>query len=144
MKILLTLSLIIVMAACQSNEVRKLSPPQATVEGAWKLQRVILGWTNQEISPETLEYEEFYTFKDDSTFTRYRTNGESASGAYSTGRNEEGFFVQTFYAEETGLRESCTAGAEYLLLKDSGVLAGGSLPCDGPALFYKNEDRKVD
>lgn len=145
MKILFILSLLIAMAACQpSNEVQKLSPPPATLEGTWKLQRMILGWTNQEVSAETLEYEEFYTFKGDSTFTKYRTNGESAGGTYSTGRSEEGFFVKTFYAEETGLRESCSAEGEYLLLKDSGVLAGGSLPCDGPALFYEKEDRKAD
>lgn len=145
MKIPLILSLIIAMTACQSsNEVQKLSPPPATVEGTWKLERMIMGWTNKEVSAETLEYEEFYTFKGDSTFTKYRTNGESASGRYSTGRSEEGFFVKTFYAEETGLRESCSAEGEYLLLKDSGVLEGGSLPCDGPAFFYEKTDRLVD
>ena len=144
MKILLILYLILTVVACQSNGVPEKSPLPVSIEGTWKLHSMVSGWTNEKFSAETLEYEEFYIFKEDSTFTKYRTNGESADGTYSTGRNEDGFFVQTFYKEESSLRESCTVGREYLRLGESGTLAGGSLPCDGPALYYVKDKVKVD
>lgn len=142
MKILLYLFLLIGLASCQPIETQRFSP--TTVEGTWKLKKMINAWTNQEVLAETLDYEEFYTFKNDSTFIKYRYNGEHASGTYSTGKNVDGFFIQTFYPEETNLRESCTVGTEYLLLKDSHTLSGGSLPCDDPALFYEKEEINVD
>lgn len=144
MKFLLILSLSIAMAACQSNGVPEKSPLPVSIEGTQKLHSIVSGWTNEKFSAETLEYEEFYIFKEDSTFTKFRANGESADGTYSTGRNEDGFFVQTFYKEETSLRESCTTGREYLRLEESGTLVGGSLPCDGPALYYEKDKVKVD
>lgn len=52
--------------------------------------------------------------------------------------------MQTFYKEELELRESYTTGSEYLRLEESGTLVGGSLPCDGPGLYYKKVERVVD
>ena len=139
------LSILTLMASCQSNAVPgESSHPVSITGGTWKLVKMVSGWTNQETPAEALEYEEYYTFQEDSTFTKYRSNGESATGTYLIGENEDGLYVETFYPEETELRESCTGGKEFLRLEQSGILVGGSLPCDGPALYYEKVEKVVD
>ena len=109
---------------------------QDTITGRWELAEVIAGWTGKVTPASGLDYRQYLVFYEDGTFLKTRSNGQSASGTYTTKELSDGVYVEIAYNDaNTTLLESCSA-LEYLRLEENNRLMGGSLPCDGPGLAY--------
>ena len=140
---LIALFLLLAIGACKPQDTpTSMADIQQMIDsgelkGTWKFSKMVASWGNQETPAADFDYQEFYEFSADGTFRKYRSSGESDSGTYEVKDLSDGKYIITTYTEGATLPVSCTPGQEALKIEENGVLYGGALPCDGPALYYE-------
>ncbi|WP_300440765.1 hypothetical protein [Christiangramia sp.] len=109
----------------------------------WELFKMSVGMlTGSEVSGDDMNYQEYYIFNVDNTFSKTRIEDQTETtvkGIYSIEikENEQGFSL--VYDQENGLIGNCSLEpTEYLYIgSDHHTLLNSWWACDGPGLFYK-------
>lgn len=141
MKNLLYIMLLVIASACSDNKTDDMNIDSGTLPEQWVLVQMSGQTPNSTTTGDNMEWQEYYVFNDDLTFTKVRTrDGKElqASGTYvlQTINNENHFVLQ--YLAANGLIGSCTGGAsETLWLKSADKMSSNWQQCDGPGLDYE-------
>lgn len=117
----------------------------------WSLYKITASLAGSESTGTNLPYEEYYIFRADNTFSKTRIRfldfeKTIAKGSYKLDLNSEQFAYKLNYYQDSDLIENCTGDKkEYLYLDtDSNSLLSSWWNCDGPGLFYKQDDSKIN
>jgi hypothetical protein len=109
--------------------------------GKWTLVKMSGSKANSETTGTAMEWQEFYLFNSNGTFTKSRErNGVSstATGTYTTTMHPEGIYFELIYPNDSELIGSCYGNLkEELYLTASNTLSSTWKNCDGPGLEYK-------
>lgn len=111
--------------------------------GTWQLDSYMPGLMGGVYSSKTLEYQQYYTLSADSTFRKFRSTGEEATGTF-TKKYWDGkpYFEMEFLeirelAGGFSIASSCSPGKTYLYLDANGTLSDNNLACDAGNFIYK-------
>ena len=108
----------------------------------WSLYKTTGGRENSETLEEDLEYNEYYLFELDGSFSKHRIDGEQeklAEGSFEIVESDTPMALLLTYTTDSELIGNCTGNnEEYLYLDESGkTLLSSWWSCDGPGLFYE-------
>ncbi|MNQ70400.1 hypothetical protein D3C85_850370 [compost metagenome] len=109
--------------------------------GKWKLTKrtgVFILALYMEGNPQ---WQEFYDFKTDGTFTKTRvqeTTKTFASGKFEIKKNQNETQLNLTYTEDNDIIGNCFGNlSEDLYINSEGLLTSSWQMCDGPGLFYE-------
>jgi hypothetical protein len=109
--------------------------------GKWTLVAMSGSIPNSEVTGAAMEWQEFYLFNTNGTFTKSRErNGvkTTLSGTYTTTTQSDGIFFELIYPNDSEIIGSCYGNQkEVLYLIDNNSLSSTWSYCDGPGLKYK-------
>jgi hypothetical protein len=109
--------------------------------GKWNLVKMSGSMANYETTGAAMEWQEFYLFNSNGTFTKSRDrNGikTTISGTYTTADHSDGIYFELIYPKDSELIGSCYGNLkEELYLTASITLSSTWKNCDGPGLEYK-------
>jgi hypothetical protein len=111
--------------------------------GTWQLDSYMPGLVGGVFSAKTLEYQQYYTLSADSTFRKFRSTGEEATGTFTKEIwDGKSYIVLEFLEirEPAGgfpITASCSPGRTYLYLDATGTLSDNNLACDVGNFIYK-------
>ena len=109
--------------------------------GKWTLVAMSGSIPNSEVTGAAMEWQEFYLFNTNGTFTKSRErNGvkTTLSGTYTTTTQSDGIFFELIYPNDSEIIGSCYGNQkEGLYLTDNNSLSSTWSYCDGPGLKYK-------
>lgn len=109
--------------------------------GKWTLVAMSGSIPNSEVTGAAMEWQEFYLFNTNETFTRSRErNGIKTiiSGTYTTTTQSDGIYFELIYPNDSELIGSCYGNQkEVLYLTPNNSLSNTWKSCDGPGLEYK-------
>jgi hypothetical protein len=109
--------------------------------GKWNLVKMSGSMANSETTGAAMEWQEFYLFNSNGTFTKSRDrNGIKTiiSGTYTTANHSDGIYFELIYPKDSELIGSCYGNLkEELYLTASNTLSSTWKNCDGPGLEYK-------
>jgi hypothetical protein len=150
MKSLLRILTLLLAVACTTScdtdhEVMPAEEKMLSTEliGTWQLDSYMPGLIGGVYSAKTLQYQEYYTLSADSTFRKFRSTGEEATGRF-TRKYWDGkpYFEMEFLEirEPAGgfpIAASCYQNRTYLYLDANGTLSDNNLACDVGNYIYK-------
>ena len=109
--------------------------------GKWTLVKMSGSIANSETTGAAMEWQEFYLFNNNGTFTKSRDqNGfkTTASGTYTAANRTDGIYFELIYPKDSELIGSCYGNLkEELYLSGNNTLSSTWKNCDGPGLEYK-------
>lgn len=109
--------------------------------GKWTLVKMSGSMANSETTGAAMEWQEFYLFNTNGTFTKSREqNGfkRTVSGIYTATNRTDGIYFELIYPKDSELIGSCYGNLkEELYLTASNILSSTWKNCDGPGLEYK-------
>jgi hypothetical protein len=109
--------------------------------GKWTLVKMSGTLANSVTTGAAMEWQEFYLFNTNGTFTKSRErNGFkiSISGTYTATNHPDGIYFELTYHNESELIGSCYGNLkEELYLTANNSLSSTWKNCDGPGLEYK-------
>ncbi|SEF98202.1 hypothetical protein [Flavobacterium urumqiense] len=109
--------------------------------GKWTLIKMSGSMVNSETTGAAMEWQEFYLFKINRTFIKFRErNGikTTISGTYTTTNHPDGFYFELTYPNDSEVIGSCYGNLkEELYITESNILSSTWKNCDGPGLEYK-------
>ncbi|WP_417443815.1 hypothetical protein [Joostella sp.] len=133
--------------ACSSDndnlEASDSNPTLLTIVDNWYLVEMRGSAPNTTTTGQDMEWQETYTFNQDSTFTktRYLKTSKSTlegSGTYLYVENNNEAYLQLNYNDNNKIIGSCTSdNSETLFFNESSQLISGWNACDGPGLVYE-------
>ena len=99
---------------------------------------------NSETTGAAMEWQEYYLFNNDGTFTKSRIRNKietKATGTYTTINNQYGKYLELTYPNDNELIGNCLGDLkEELYFKANNTLSSGWTACDGPGLEYQKVD----
>ncbi|WP_235832137.1 hypothetical protein [Flavobacterium ranwuense] len=109
--------------------------------GKWTLVSMSGSIPNSETTGAAMEWQEFYIFNTNGTFTKSRERNSvktSISGTYTTATQSDGIFFELTYTNDNEIIGSCYGNQkEQLYLTANNSLSSTWSYCDGPGLVYK-------
>ncbi|RKS94212.1 hypothetical protein BC952_2083 [Flavobacterium limicola] len=109
--------------------------------GKWNLVAMSGSIPNSETTGAAMEWQEFYFFNTNGTFTKSRESNSvktSISGTYTTTIQSDGTSFELTYPNDSEIIGSCFGNKkEILLLNANNSLSSTWSYCDGPGLEYK-------
>jgi hypothetical protein len=109
--------------------------------GKWTLIKMSGSMVNSETTGSAMEWQEFYLFNTNGTFTKSRErNGvkTTISGTYTTTNNPDGIYFELTYPNDSEIIGSCYGNLkEELYVTENNTLLNTWKNCDGPGLEYK-------
>lgn len=138
-KCLLTgIFILAVLSGCETDPMASVEEIGARQTGGSRWTLVGMGnpWTGEYMEADSLSFWYAYEFKADSTFTKYSSEGDTASGYYHDVENQYEYRELTFTEGDIFIA-SCSGDKEYMRQED-GYLVVDTQPCDGPKYFYLN------
>lgn len=142
----LLLAFLLLFISCNSDDnITDLNnnPASIDVTGNWYLIEMSGNIPNSTTTGNDMEWQETYTFNQDSTFTKSRFNKGSdstikLSGTYKLKATEEERGLKLYYNEESSIIGSCSnAKEEYLYFLNNSQIRSNWWACDGPGLLYE-------
>ncbi|MFV5703136.1 hypothetical protein ACM55F_14805 [Flavobacterium sp. XS2P12] len=113
----------------------------ADYQGKWTLIKMSGSMVDSETTGSAMEWQEFYLFNSNGTFTKSRErNGikTTISGTYTTTNHIEGFYFELTYPNDSEIIGSCYGNQkEELYITENNTLSSTWKNCDGPGLEYK-------
>ncbi len=108
----------------------------------WKLVKISGSFANVPATTGSdMLWQEYYLLKNDNTFIKSREinkKNTEAKGTYAYKTLTDGEYLELTYESDNTLIENCTADTKELLRRNNeNELAGTSIACDGPGLFYE-------
>jgi hypothetical protein len=133
---LLTILLFTFSSCSEDSEVIS----SADYSGKWTLVKMSGMKSNSETTGSDMEWQEFYVFDNDGTFTKSRERGETktkASGTFTINTISDGDYLQLSYPQASDIIGNCSGNQkEELYLNSENLLTTSWKNCDGPALVY--------
>jgi len=112
--------------------------------GKWILVKMSGSIQNSETTGSAMEWQEFYLFNNDATFTKSRTRNTvttTASGTYITQNGSDGLYLELTYSKDSEIIGSCYRNQkEALYFRSNTILSNTWNACDGPGLDYQKVD----
>lgn len=109
--------------------------------GKWTLVAMSGSIPNSETTGAAMEWQEFYIFNTNGTFTKSRERNSvktSISGTYTTTNQSDGIYFELTYPNDSELIGNCYGNLkEVLYLTANNSLSSTWKNCDGPGLEYK-------
>ncbi|MFV5693288.1 hypothetical protein ACM55K_14780 [Flavobacterium sp. LT1R49] len=109
--------------------------------GKWTLVKMSGSIVNSETTGSAMEWQEFYLFNSNGTFTKSRERNmikTTISGTYVTTTHSDGLYLELTYPNDSELIGSCYGNQkEILYFRDNNNLSNTWNSCDGPGLEYK-------
>jgi hypothetical protein len=109
--------------------------------GKWTLIKMSGSMVDSETTGSAMEWQEFYLFNTNGTFTKSRErNGvkTTISGTYTTTNNPDGIYFELTYPNDSEIIGSCYGNQkEELYVTENNILLNTWKNCDGPGLEYK-------
>lgn len=109
--------------------------------GKWTLVSMSGSIPNSETTGAAMEWQEFYLFNTNGTFTKSRERNSvktSISGTYTTTNQSDGISFELTYPNDSEIIGSCYGNRkEGLFLDANNSLSSTWSYCDGPVLKYK-------
>ena len=132
-----------VFSSCTKNH--EGSTTAANYHGKWTLVKMSGSMFNSGTTGIEMDWQEFYLFKNDGTFTKSRTKNAvktAVSGTYTAKNNADGLYLELTYPKESELIGSCYGNLkEELYFPDARTLSSTWKNCDGPGLDYEKVDK---
>lgn len=134
--------LLIILLSCSDEE---LSPESFDIQNFpqfYQLSGMNTGLSGQILTGNDLPYQETILLKASKKFVKTRNTKDTTiigEGTFEFMVNGESIILTMTYAMETELISSCKKEkiVERLNVDLLGFLTGGSLPCDGPGVYYE-------
>jgi hypothetical protein len=131
-----------VFSSCTKNTDERTTT--ADYHGKWTLVKMSGSMFNSVTTGTAMDWQEFYLFKNDGTFTKSRTRNAvkiTVSGTYSVQNNSDRLYLELTYPKDSELIGSCYENRkEELYFPDSTTLSSTWRNCDGPGLDYEKVD----
>jgi hypothetical protein len=131
-----------VFSSCTKNTEENTTT--ADYHGKWTLVKMSGSMFNSVTTGTAMDWQEFYLFNNDGTFTKSRTRNTvktTVSGTYTAKNNSEGLYLELTYPKDSELIGSCYGNLkEELYFPDSETLSSTWRNCDGPGLDYEKVD----
>lgn len=112
-----------------------------TYENLWVLVKMSGATPNSETTGDAMQWQEFYNFAQNRTFTKSRTREgkiTKLSGKFRDSVIQGEPVLLLSYPEENEIIGSCSGTPEELLyVKSTNLMISNWQACDGPALFYE-------
>jgi hypothetical protein len=109
--------------------------------GKWTLVKLWVSRANSDTTGIAMEWQEFYLFNTNGTFTKSRErNGikTTASGSYTVENHSKGVYLELAYPNDSEIIGSCYGNQkEELYFIGNNSLSSTWKSCDGPGLEYK-------
>lgn len=113
----------------------------ADYHGKWTLVKMSGSMINSETTGTAMEWQEYYLFNNDGTFTKSRTRNTiktTVSGTFITQNNSDVMYLELTYPQDSDIIGSCYGNLkEELYFKTNNTLSSGWSACDGPGLDYQ-------
>ncbi|WP_242916129.1 hypothetical protein [Pontibacter liquoris] len=136
-----TLLFVVVFAAACNADKEEVAP--VTFTGTWQLATYEPGLVGRVYSANELTYQQYYTLSADSTFRKFRSSGEEATGTFTRKYRDGKNYIALEYLdvkEQKGgfsIAASCSPNQTYLCLNPDGTLSDNNLACDVGNDIYK-------
>jgi hypothetical protein len=112
--------------------------------GKWTLVKMSGSMLNSVTTGIAMDWQEFYLFNNDGTFTKSRTRNAvktTISGTYTTQNISDGLYLELTYPKDSELIGSCYGNLkEELYFSAPATLSSTWRNCDGPGLDYEKVD----
>lgn len=109
--------------------------------GKWTLVKMSGSIANSETTGAAMEWQEFYMFNTNGTFTKHRERNAVKtiiSGTYIATNHPEGKYLELIYPNDSEIIGSCSGNQkEVLYFTANNSLSSTWKNCDGPGLEYK-------
>jgi hypothetical protein len=109
--------------------------------GKWTLVKMSGSMANSETTGTAMEWQEFYLFNTNGTFTKSRERNAiktTISGTYVATTHSDGMYLELTYPNDSEIIGSCYGNQkEILYFTDNNNLSSTWKSCDGPGLEYK-------
>ena len=135
--ILLICITIVLLTACTSTDIEG---TKADSQDKWELVKMTGRTQNSETSGNAMEWQEYYLFNSNSTFSKFRTRDgktSQSSGTYKTITTNTESYIELIYYSQSEIIGSCYGNlTEELYFSSSAILVNTWQNCDGPRLEY--------
>ena len=109
--------------------------------GKWTLVKMSGSIANSETTGAAMEWQEFYLFDTNGTFTKSRERNAiktSISGTYAATTHSDGMYLELIYPNDSEIIGNCYGNLkEELYIAENNTLSNTWKSCDGPGLEYK-------
>ena len=138
-KLIILVAFLSFLSSCSKGDVATMDT--SGYYGKWTLVSMSGSIPNSETTGATMEWQEFYLFYTNGTFTKSRERNSvktSISGTYTTTSQSDGIYFDLEYPNDSEIIGSCYGNQkEVLFLYANNSLSSTWSYCDGPVLKYK-------
>lgn len=131
-------ALLVLFCSCSNDNSNAIT---TNYQGKWELYKMSGNIANSETTGTAMEWQEYYIFNSDGSFTKSRTqNGvkKELSGSYIFSKVQEESFLELTYTTNNDIIGSCYGNnKEQLNILPNSILLSTWRYCDGPGLEYK-------
>ncbi len=135
--------LVLAISACSNPDDFGLESTEFVfTEQKWQLIKMSSSWTNDEKTGDAMEWQEYYIFSPDSTFSKFRVmNGKSeeAAGTFAVVQyeNDADDYLELHFESGTAIKTSChSEPKEVLRFRSKNSIESTWNACDGLGLEY--------
>ena len=138
-KLIILVAFLTIFSSCSKDDA--VTMDSTGYYGKWTLVAMTGSFQNSETTGAAMEWQEFYLFNTNGTFTKSRErNGvkTTISGTYTTTNNPDGIYFELTYPNDSEIIGSCYGNQkEELYITENNTLSSTWKNCDGPGLEYK-------
>jgi hypothetical protein len=131
-------ALLVLFCSCSNDNIKVIT---TEYQGKWELYKMSGRIANSESTGMEMEWQEYYFFNTDGSFTKSRTsNGVKTeiSGIYIISKLQEASFLELTYKTASDITGSCYVNnKEELNILPNSILSSTWKNCDGPGLEYE-------
>ncbi|MCE2994273.1 MAG: hypothetical protein ACK5RG_07995 [Cyclobacteriaceae bacterium] len=132
--------LVAALASCTKESPLSEKPKElvTTSQQKWVLVKMTGAWGLGSTTGSAMQWQEYYVFNNDGTFSRYRQQDnatKTATGTFTTVSESDQQFMELTYTSGDELKTSCYP-KERLQSVSAELLQGTWGHCDGPTLEY--------
>lgn len=137
-KLIILIAFLTIFNSCSKDNV---AADNTGYYGKWTLIKMSGSMVDSETTGSAMEWQEFYLFNTNGTFTKSRERKgvkTTISGTYTTTNNPDGFYFELTYPNDSEIIGSCYGNLkEELYITENNTLSNTWKNCDGPGLEYK-------
>jgi hypothetical protein len=139
MRLAIVVIFLSVFSSCTKNNEENTTT--ADYHGKWTLVKMSGSLFNSVTTGTAMDWQEFYLFNNDGTFTKSRTRNTvktTVSGTYTVQNNADQLYLELTYPKDSELIGSCYGNLkEELYFSANNTLSSTWQNCDGPGLDYQ-------
>jgi hypothetical protein len=130
-----------IFCSCTKDNVETTTTTSVDYHGKWTLVKMSGSMLNSESTGTAMDWQEFYLFNNDGTFTKSRVRDAvetTISGTFTTLNHSDDLYLELTYPNDSELIGSCYGNLkEELYFNTNNTLSSTWRNCDGPGLEYK-------